>query len=935
MKSFAQLICKTPLAYESEFPVCTKDSRFVADPQFAQLLTNTASCSPYLRSIIEKNLPWVATLAEANPEAICQEFCQPFLIESSVQVADELRKRKKKIALLIALADLGGVWTLNQVTETLTQFADFACGILLKSLVNEAANKGKIKAISDGQQTSFGGLFILAMGKMGGKELNYSSDIDLVVLFDETKHDLDQFNLVKSEFVKITRKFTRLMSETTKEGYVFRTDLRLRPDPFVNPVCLSVGGAERYYESFARAWERAAYIKARPCAGDIAAGYEFLQRINPFIWRLQYDFTALQDTSEMQDRIWENVGSTDINNLFGYNLKLGRGGIREIELFVQTYQMVAGGRDQSLRIKDTMGALNCLVKKGWVDKETAYGLKVNYTKLRTWEHRVQMIRDAQTHQLPKTTQEMQRLAALCGLGSSDELVKAVRAALMVVQENTGKNSDQPEAAVETSDYSFMSEAERNLVEQWRHLPAFRTDRANQIFNRLRPQLFNRIARSGNPREALIQFDSFLRGLPAGVQLFSLFEANPQLMELLTDICATAPKLAQFLSRNSRVLDAVLEANFFEPLPAMNSLKKELTQLLSGLTDYEWTLRQARRWMHEKHFKIGTHHLKSMLNPKEIAISYASLADAVITSITPHVVEQFSKLYGLPPGRGFTILAMGSLGSQNLTSKSDLDIILIYDPLDEDYSKGKKPLSSRQYYARLTQALVSALSSRLPEGQLYEIDMRLRPSGRKGPVATSLKSFKYYQLTDAWVWEHLALTRARTIAGNDELAQEIEEFRQDLISRPHDQQKIVDSVIDMRNRLAKNAPVNTEKNVWELRSGEARILDIELIAQAGALLSGSKQRRVDEQCNAGYQIGWMTPTERDCLKETYAQLGTIKQAICLTVEGEFNPENAGTGVKEFLLTQTGFNSLEELGNCLSENRNIARKAINRILSRTCG
>ncbi len=932
MMHLGQAINRIPLPFEGEAVTTDLGSISRTYPEFGKLLVNTASCSPYLRAIIHGERSWVDALAERDPTDVVDELCQFFPLKSSRQVANELRQRKKKIALLLALADLGGAWELRQITVALTRFADFACDVLLRVLVKEAAAKGKIALQSTDFDDLHGGMVIMAMGKMGGRELNYSSDIDLVVLYDETQHDLNSFSQVKAEFIKVTRKFARLMGEVAAEGYIFRTDLRLRPDPFVNPVCISMGGAERYYESYARAWERAAYIKARPCAGDVEAGRKFLHRINPFIWRLQYDFTAVQDTSEMQSRIWENVGSGDLNNLHGYNLKLGKGGIREIELFVQTYQMVAGGRDPTLQVRDTMGAMKALVSKGWVDEEAARTLTRCYDRLRTWEHRTQMVRDAQTHQLPRTPHEIERIAALCGETDPNVFLDEVRDTLKAVQDITGKYLQSDEANEEQFDSSFMEEADWDCVEHWRNLPAFRTKRANQIFNRLRPRLFNRIARSSNPREALFQFDSFLKGLPSGVQLFSLFEANPQLMELLTDACATAPKLASYLSRNSRVLDAVLESDFFEPLAEITELREELTKKLSVSNDYEMILREARRWVHEKRFKVGIHHLRSLIGGMEPGRLYSALADAVILSTTPHVVEQFSALYGHPPGRGFTLLAMGSLGSENMSCTSDLDLILIYDPLDQERSDGKRSLSTRQYYARLTQALVSALSSHMAEGQLYDIDMRLRPSGRKGPVATSLEAFKHYQLTSAWTWEHLALTRARALTDEHELAIELESFREELIARPSNERQVVTDVQDMRGRLAENVSLPVVNDTWEVRHGEGRMLDIELIAQTGALLAGSVDRSVNGQIDAARQTGWMTSEDSEILKQGYKRLNEVNQALRLTVEGDFNCDTAGTGIKEFLLQQTGINSIDSLAQNLQDDRARSQQVVNRLLSK---
>ena len=909
--NFESGITRTPVPFEGEAPDILPESVARQYPNFEQLLSHTAGCSPYLNSLINTDHQWLEEIAEQNPKDILNQLCSSLEHENVTQTIKSLRTRKKKIALLTALTDLGGIWNLFEVTGALTQFADFSCQTLLSTLVSESITKGRLKLDTEMDSDGLGGIFILAMGKMGGGELNYSSDIDLVVLFDEKKHPVNRFNFVKSEFVKITRKFAKLMGEVSADGYVFRTDLRLRPDPFVNPVCISVGGAERYYESFARTWERAAYIKARPCAGDIASAQNFLSNIEPFVWRLNLDFSAIQDSSEMRLRIWENRGTGNLENLPGFNLKLGKGGIREIELFVQTFQMVAGGRDQTLRVPDTMGALAAINRKGWVDDDSKRVLEESYYKLRTWEHRVQMIRDAQTHAIPKVENEIVRMAALYGEDNLDKFLKEIKVTLEGVHKTTETFfSTDKENQVEY-DTSFMEESDWETVNNWRQLPAFRTERASKIFARLHPTIFNRLARSSHPREALLQLDGFLRRLPAGVQLFSLFEANQHLLELLVDTCAMAPRLASSLSNNTQVFDAVLEQNFIVPLEDEMVLEKTLCNGLDRASDFESVLRVARRWNNENNFKVGVHLLKGLSNCEQAGKSYARLANCVIKSLVPFVVEQFSSTYGPPPGRGFVFLAMGSLGAENLTSQSDLDLIMIYDPREEEHSQGKRPLAVQVYYARLTQAMVSALSSQMAEGKLFEIDMRLRPSGRKGPVATSLNSFIHYHENSAWTWEHLALTRARSLAGNEKLGIEIEDFRQKLIHKLEDYPKIITDVIDMRRRLSKNTPVEKKEDVWECRLGKGKLLDIELLAQAGALITNCMERDIGSQLLASSTNGLMTREEYEELSSHYSLLRQIMQVARLTVEGDFSPDTTGKGVIEILLQQTGMNSLETL------------------------
>jgi glutamate-ammonia-ligase adenylyltransferase len=472
------------------------------------------------------------------------------------------------------------------VTQVLTDFADLACDVALRHAIGAEIRRGKLPGQGEDALDTAGGMVVLAMGKMGAGELNYSSDIDLICLFDETRFDDDTYHDARASFIRATRRMAATLGENTAEGYVFRTDLRLRPDSGVTPVCMAMAGAEAYYESLGRTWERAAYIKARPAAGDIAAGNAFLKVLTPFVWRKHLDFAAIEDAHNMRLRIREHKGlsgGTDGLDLMGHNMKLGRGGIREIEFFTQTRQIIAGGRDPDLRLRGTLEGLAILVQKGWVPANVAADLSDHYRFHREVEHRLQMLRDAQTHTLPTTMEEFDRLAAFMGRDTQDlmdELRQRLTAVDSVIERFFNPDEDptetaQPEDSAPDGSPDEIPELDQSIIARWPSYPALRSARAGQIFRRLRPELLFRLARTSHPDEALLAFDGFLAGLPAGVQVFSLFEANPQLIDLLVDIVGTAPKLANYLSRNAAVFDAVIAGDFFAPWPGRAALTADL------------------------------------------------------------------------------------------------------------------------------------------------------------------------------------------------------------------------------------------------------------------------------------------------------------------------------------------------------------------------
>ncbi len=889
--------------------------------ELADLIAGTAGSSPYLADLIHREVDWVVG-AMADPEAAVAGVLADVRGMDAAALADGLRQAKRRIALITALADLSGAWPLETVTGTITDFSYAAVHQCITELVRQEIARGKLPGMTEADADTGAGMTALAMGKMGAGELNYSSDIDLICLFDETRFDPDDYHDARASFIRVTRKMTAIMQDVTKGGYVFRTDLRLRPDASSTPVCISMETAERYYESVGRTWERAAYIKANPCGGDLAAGAAFLKTLKPFVWRKHLDFAAIQDAHDMRLLIKDHKGLGGPLVLEAHNMKLGRGGIREIEFFTQTRQLISGGRDASLRTRETVEGLRRLAAAEWITVADADMLADHYRFHREVEHRLQMINDAQTHTLPPNAEGFARLAALMGRdvdGLRDEITQRLNA----VHEYT-ESFFAPEDAIEGDDESWGQET----TDRWPTYPALRSVRGSTIFERLRPDIMRRLAASAKPEEALAQFDGFLAGLPAGVQLFSLFEANPQLTQLIVDIAATAPALAQHLSRNSGVFDAVVGGAFFDAWPGADGLQAEAADVLKTAPDYEAQLIALRRWAKEWHFRIGVHLLRGLIDTVRAGAQYADLAAASIAAVMPVVEDEFARKHGSAPGRGAVVVGMGSLGAHRLTATSDLDLIVIYDAGDADASDGKRPLAVRPYFARLTQALVTALSAPMSEGRLYEVDMRLRPSGRQGPVATALESFKNYQLNEAWTWEHLALTRAQPIVGNADLAAEIEAFRTQIVGTKNDRSVVMTDLRDMRRRIA---DARGDGAGWDAKNGAGRLQDCELLAQAAALLAGVAVIATEDQIAAGVADGWMDAAQADAIVAAYRLFSAVQGAARLLTNGVLDPQLIGTGGCAILMRETEKDSMDALFAHMNETAKHADAAITALLA----
>ena len=884
--------------------------------------------SSYLRTEIVRDPERFERILIANPErhfaGLSQNLAQRLAEVASLNEAMiELRAYKSEIALLTALCDLAGIWNVVEVTRVLSETADAALQGAVRFLFRQAVAKGDWLASDAEHPDITSGYMVLGVGKYGASELNYSSDIDLIVFYDLPRARLKPGLEAPTFFVRLTRDLVRLIDERTAAGYVFRTDLRLRPDAGATQIALSTDAAALYYESFGQNWERAALIKARAVAGDIEAGEEFLAELAPFIWRRNLDFAAIADIHAMKRQIHAFRGFSGIG-VAGHNIKLGPGGIREIEFFVQTQQLIAGGRQRNLRTRRTLEALRILVDYGWIEKEISDELTDAYLYLRWIEHRLQMVADEQTQEVPSDEAALERFARFAGYASTADFSDELLSVLARVQGHYARLFEgMPELSSEGENLVFAGETDDPgtvaaltrmgyaraadvlaAIRGWHHgrYPAVRSGRARELLTEVQPALVKALAATSDPDGAIAAFDRFLADLPGGVQLFSLLKANPALMRLVADIMGTAPRLSRILSRRRRLLDAVIDPRSFASMPDAAELDRLIGAELAAANDPQDVLDRARVIGSEQAFLIGVKVLSGAINASEAGNAYALLAERLIDALARDVEKELERAHGRVPGGGAVVVAMGKLGGREMTASSDLDLIVIYD-FDPAaiQSDGPKPLAPSQYYARYTQRLISHLSAPTAEGALYEVDMRLRPSGQKGPVAAQLSTFREYQDSEAWTWEHLALTRARVISGPAELRGRVEDAIRQTLMRRRDPAVIAKDVADMRGRIA--AEKGTD-NIWDLKQVRGGLVDLEFIAQHLQLIHGADHPEVlDQNTLAAYRklaAAHLIPAaDADRLIAATRLIHNLTQIIRLCLEGTFDPATAPTGLKALL------------------------------------
>ncbi len=788
--------------------------------------------SPYLSDLAARLPDTVAALEQQGPDAVCDAALgalaalPPDLPRAALAAA--LREAKAKIALATALADLEGAWDLGQVTQALSDLAEGALRAATAHLLLAAHRRGELGLPHPAAPARGSGFVVLAMGKLGGRELNYSSDIDLILLYDPAAHPGREAEL-GPVFARLARDLVALMAERSAGGYVFRVDLRLRPDPGATPPAVALPGALAYYESLAQTWERAALIKARPVAGDLALGRRFLDAVRPMIWRRYLDFAAMADIRAMKRRIDRHRGFTlGVGDLPGHDLKLGQGGIREIEFCAQALQLVWGGRDPALRVAPTLAALAALEAAGHLPAAEVAALGEAYRFLRRAEHRLQMVEDRQTHRLPETEAGLDRFAGFFGFADPAAFRAETLRHLGAVQTIfSGLFREEAGAAPADALPAWAGPGEAPW-EGWLagRARAFRSERGRALLRDLLPSLLDSVARQPDPPAALRRLGELFERLPAGVTFLSTLRHNPALIERLGDVLGAAPWLADHLATVPSALDGLVA-----PLAGDPGVGRLLRAQMRDARGFDDALAIASRFVRGEAFAIAVGELAGTLDVDAAGAARTALADAVIVSLLPRVMREHEGRYGTVEGGGMAVVALGKAGSGEMMAGSDLDLMLIYDHAEDGESSGPRRLPASQYYARAAQALVGALTVPTRDGPLFEVDMRLRPSGRAGPVAVSLASFRRYHAADAWVWERLALTRARVVAGPGWLRRRAAAAIMEALGQG-DPARVRPETVAMRARIARDLPA---RGPWDVKLRAGGLIEVEFVVQALQLL----------------------------------------------------------------------------------------------------
>jgi len=774
----------------------------VSAPEIDGALERIDRHAPFLKALWARHADVVELVASGQTCCLLADAGNGDI--PTAEVGPHLRRLRQRLAFGVALADLSGALNLEATVRLLSDFADYALDAAIKAAMAETF-----------PDAGAGGFAALALGKHGSRELNYSSDIDPILLFDPRTFPKHPRLEPVEAASRVARRLTQLLESREADGYVFRVDLRLRPSPEATPPALPLEAALSYYESSALPWERAAFIRARACAGDLSLGESFLSSIRPFIWRRTLDYGAIHEIRSISRRIRDHHAQGQGFGP-GFDLKRGRGGIREVEFYAQIHQLIHGGREPALRAPATLDALAALADAGRIDTGDAVALGEAYRLYRTIEHRLQMVNDQQTHSLPRDPAALDNVAQLDGRENGTALLDVLRPHVDRVGHcydalDAGGNGHLPFDArqlekqlVELNFRQPDSAARR--IQGWREGKArtLRSPAAREALEAMMPSLLQAFGKAPDPDTALARFDDIVTQLPTAINLFRLIEARPALGQTLADILNHAPTLASALSRRADLLDGLLDATALEPAPPVAELAAAFAATESG-DDYQILLERVRQKVGERRFALGVQVIEGASDPVEVAAGYARVAEAALQVLANATIGEFEASYGKVPGCELVIIALGRLGGHMLTHASDLDLIYLFTGDFRSESDSARPLATTAYFNRLAQRVTAALSVPTPSGPLYEVDTRLRPSGNQGPLVVSVESFAQYQREGAWTWEHMALARARPVFGSAEAREAVANIISDTLRAPRDPQKLIADATKMRGDIARHKP----------------------------------------------------------------------------------------------------------------------------------
>ena len=942
-----------------------------ADESFAKALTGDRCASNFLASIfgngpalgraLTREPVQLRLVAEGGPDSAFESALDE-IANAACSAADRralglrLRAAKRQALLTAALAHIAGAWSLDEVAASLTRLADAAIGCALDHLLRETVRRGTLVPVDRDQPMSACGVAVFGVGGLGAGELTYSSTLNLFVLFDPERLHYRGRGEPTEALHRLVRDLASLLSEKTDEGCVYPTDLNFRPNMGATPLAISTAAAEQYYESHGQNWERAAMIKARPVVGDRTVGADMMERLRPFIWRKYLDFSAIQDIQSIKRQIAAEPGSSEIE-VVGHDIERGRGGIRQIELYAQTQQLIWGGRDPSLRSGATCDALRALAAAGHTKQATVDALIDSYRFLRTLEYRLELVTDEPALQVPEDEEVRAALARLMGFGSEADFADALRAHVQSVEAHyAALFEDEPALGGEGGNLVFTGTADdpdtlaslqrmgfgdaaavSATIRHWHHgrIQATRSTRARELLTELMPALLRALSGTADPDSAFRKLDEFLGGLPSGVQPFLLLHDNPGLLTQLAEILGSAPRIAAHLGRYPILLEGLISGELHQRVPDRHELSDDLDGALASSADSRAVLNGVRRWQHAREFQVGMQILRGDVAADQLSGALSDIADTTIAALLSREQREFAARHGTVQGATFAVLGMGKLGSREMTFDSDLDVVFVYGAPDgaNVQSNGAQGLAPSHYYARFSQRLTNALSAHTAEGRLYEIDTRLRPSGDAGPIATEAGAFRRYQQDDAWTWEHMALTRARPVAGDRELCASVMDGIRAVLCAPRDADTLLADVASMRERVDNER--HTE-NRWRLKHVRGGVLDLEFIAQYHLLRHAARHPSILVQSTqAAYrrmgEAGVLDAEDAGELADIAAFLQRLQGLLRLTVGHNRDVERFTPGVRETLARAMGTEDFATLEARIVARQDRVRAAYQRLIA----
>ncbi len=882
-----------------------------ADPELARNLVTVLGASTITaRLLLADSDSWAEVLAPADAgTAVATRVPAPQLAPGTDVdgLASALRALKRRRMLRIVVRDLLHLATLEQTTAALTALAEDALEVAIttvRSLL--AADYGDVVGVEGPI-----GFCVLGMGKLGGVELNFSSDIDLIYLYDrddtESRGGRRGRLSAREFFTRLGQEVTRVLHQATGEGFVFRVDLRLRPEGANGPIVNSIANALTYYESWGQTWERAALLKARPVAGDRALGERFLRDLMPFIYRRYLDFSTIEDIKGMKAKVATALASARAK---GTNVKLGRGGIREIEFVIQSLQLVHAGKDERIRERNSLRALRLLAEHRYLESDQGVRLAAAYRFLRQVEHKIQLVDERQTHVVPAGAAEL-HLARRLGYGREDPASAVIRfradcdaymdtvhAAFSSLfyssREAIGRAADPRflalldeadhdtiGARLRALGFHAVDEAAANLALLRDGAPASpATPRRRQLLREVAPALLGEIVRAPDADLALRNMARFLAAIGARSSFLALLAENPATMGVLVRLFGSSAFLSQVLIRHPEVLDSLVRADLVRVEIPKADMGTELASLLATAEGYEDRLDVLRRFRNEQLLRVGVNDLQGLLPFPAVSSQLSDLADVCLEAAWRIAEEEAATRYGLStsPGR-FAVVGMGKLGSRELTYNSDLDLIFVYDSAADDAPTTVTP---HEYFTRLAQRLLTTLQVPTREGIAYKIDTRLRPSGNKGPLVTSLAAFERYHATSSQLWERQALIKARAITGDPGLMGEVETIIERFVYATPLRDEQVAEIHRLRMRMEREL-AGDEDHGFNIKTGRGGLVDIEFLTQMLQLRHGtacaSVRRRATRHALAALaDAGLLSRPDAAALEESYAFLRTLTNRL---------------------------------------------------------